>query len=1379
MAHHVKYSLCLYLFHLLLVPVNLSAQYPNLRFKHISIEQGLSNSTIESIYQDKRGFIWIGTRDGLNRYDGNRVLVYRFDSKDSNSISDNYIQCIGEDNKQQLWIGTSNGLNRFNAVQNNFTRFKQSNSKPGSLSNNHISSITTDQKGKLWITTLGGGINLYDPSKQQFLVYRQNAAQSNGHAADQVNCLFQDLQGIFWVGTDSGLLQFDPDNGQFIKTPLMTLQNQDCTDYSIKKIIACGTGQLLLGTNENGLILYNQLQHKCSLLSHSETDPASLGDNLVRSLLIGHDGRIWVGCVNGGLNLFDPIKRHFTHYQNQPDQPSSLSQRTVSALFEDNQGNLWVGTHRGGINLYTPHTEKFGLFNQQTIPNGLSYNDVKAFCEDRDGNIWIGTDGGGLDLYNPTNNSFKHFRYNAFNNRSIGSNEVLDIMEDQEGNCWVSTWGGGLCLYHKKTGDFTRFVNRIGDKNSISSNYVQKVFEDRNHRLWVATYFGGLNLFDRRHKVFYPFTSGSNHTSIQGKNILSINQDRSGNLWFSTDDGGLNCLQYSNGSISHYFNDEARKPDLRVIFTDSKGRVWIGQSGLYLFDSTTKRFNLFTDKAGLATEFIKGITEDANGNFWISGSNGLTRFNPETQVFKKYNTADGLQGLEFEANAFLKTRAGILYFGGINGFNRFYPSEIIANSFIPPVYITDFKMNNQPSGIGIKGSPLTADISYTNHINLSYQQSTFSFGFAALNYSASENNQYAWKLENWDKDWVYAGKERQVAYTNVSPGHYTFRVKAANNDGVWNEKETTVTIDIKPPFQETWWFRLFLLSGIAGLTIWYFRFRSNLEKMQLEESRKEAIHQDQLRFFTNISHEFRTPLSLILGPIEKLEKENPHSASAYYYRIIHRNALRMVSLINELMDFRKAASGILKLNIMPGRADLFLQEITGEFEELATEKNITYTVETGIRDEEVWFDRQVLEKVIINLLSNAFKYTGNGGSIRVEAMDSLTGFTPAFQNHIRFEHSYQAKKHLLIRVIDSGIGIDKEAIRHLFESYFKVSENHLGSGIGLAFVKSLVTLHRGHIYVNSEKNKGTEIIVAIPCDRQDYSAAEMWVQNKELIPRIESLTATGIVYDSVVSNESLKVEKDGKYRILVVDDNEELRHFLRNSLHETYLISEATDGESGYATALEENPDLIISDVMMPGIDGIEFCRMIRENIETSHIPFLMLTAKDALASNIAGVESGADYYFAKPLSMDLLEHTIRNILLQKQKLKDKYLKDSFADLKDLAHTSKEKVFMEGLISLIESQLSNTEMNIDQLCMQVGMSRTKMYHTIRGITGQSISDFIRTIRLKKAAELLTRNDLPISEVMYQVGIQTQSYFTKAFKQEFGKTPTQFIKDLGK
>lgn len=1390
--------------------VRISAQPSAINFRHIKTEDGLSNSTVETILQDKRGFMWFGTRDGLNRFDGSQMLVYRNEPADSNSLSDNFITSLFEDRDRNLWVGTLNGLNRFEARTNRFFRFRSAGSgnkrpvrvqeneqiagqNPDSgtrkkqptlspkakrddtalISSNHITAIYGDSRGRIWIGTAADGINLFQPSNETF---RQIAciSKENSGTENHILSFLEDSRGNFWAGTQSGLYLYDPNTNQFQAVRMPGEYRQPIASIAQDK-----NGALLLGFANNGVLVFSPSFNSFQQFLHSAGDRTSLSSNLVRSIRVDKAGGIWIGSVNGGLDHFDAGKGIFTNYQYQPDNPKSLSQRTVSVLYEDRQGNLWIGTHRGGINLYMPGSEKFKLFRQKPFDNSLSYNDVKSFCEDRTGNIWIGTDGGGLNLFDRKQNTFTHFRYEPFNKKSLGSNEVIDIKEDREGNLWIGTWGGGLCLYDRASNNFTRYSSAGAEDQSSTGNYIQCIFEDRDGRMLIGTYYNGLHFLDKKTKRFTRVnTSVSGKSKLNGKNILSIAQDKTGNLWIATDDGGLNMLDAESGEYVHYFIDDDKMPDIRVVFTDSKGNVWAGHTGLYRFNSINKKFELYSRKEDLSTIFIKGIAEDNTGNLWITTSAGLKQLDPETEMIRTYNTGDGLQDIEFEANAIMETRDGQIYIGGVNGFNCFYPNEIRVNNFIPPVYVTNFQVQNRTLTGGLGNKLLPNDISFTEKIILTHKESTFSFGFAALNYTASENNRFAYKLENWDKDWIYSTSEPKASYTNVPPGTYIFKVKASNNDNVWNENGQQITVIITPRFWETWWFRLLIAAGITVAVFYLYRFRKKQQLQKFEEQKKEELHQMQLQFFTNISHELRTPLSLITGPVEKLMKEDAGSRNKHSYQVIQRNANRLLQLIDELMDFRKAESGVLKLQVMPGTVPVFIHEIAEEFSELALQKNIEFTIGAETAIGEVWFDRQVLEKIIINLLSNSFKYTQQNGRVSLQVLDSLDAFRPQYKNELIIGNNQAGGPFIYFRIADNGIGISKESILHLFERYYRVSDTHMGSGIGLAFVKTLTQLHRGNISVYSERNKGTEILVAIPFQKNAYVESQRWIKSNEVAEPLATPAAVDLVSTSPrTTTESKLTVTANKSLILVADDNPELRSFLKETLEEQYRIIEASDGKEALSKTEEFFPDIVISDIMMPGMNGIEYCRHAKENPETAHIPIILLTAKDGIDSRIEGTQTGADHYFSKPIRMELLELTIRNILSQKEKLKDYYRKDVHAEIRDLAHSTKDKQFLQDLITIIEANLAKPEMDIEFVCQQVGMSRTKLYNKIKNITGQPIGDFIRTIRLRKAAALLTEGEYSMLEVMFSVGIQTQSYFSKAFKQEFGKTPTQYVNEL--
>lgn len=1349
---------------LMLISFASAAQPPGITVKHINYEQGLSNSTIEAITQDNRGFIWLGTRDGLNLYDGYRMTVFRNAKGNNRSISDNYITCLFTDKQNSLWIGTLNGLNQFNPATKSFTNYAAQAGVTGGLSGNRVNCIAEGADGNLWIGT-DKGLNLFNRATKQF-------QRPTGLKTRSVNYILTGQKNIIWLATADGLIKYDAGSKNFVT------QIKDA-GLGINFMQQDLGGNLWLGTKGKGLLVLKP-DNTYKAYRHSDTDPGSLGNDQVLSLLRDKAGRIWVGTINGGLNLFDNAAQKFVHYTYQPAKAYSLSQRTISAIYEDRQGNFWIGTHRGGVNLYNPGAKKFDVYRQEVSGNSLSYNDVKCFEEDHTGKIWVGTDGGGLNLFDRQRNLFTAYRHRVNDKSSLSSDAVLDIYEDRQHRLWIATWGGGLNLMNPASGTFTSFRNNAADLRSISSDFVQCTFQDRAGNLWVGTYFGGLNLFDAATRSFKRvITDPAGKTKLLGNNVVAINEDAEGNLWIGTDDGGLNCFRQNSQTFEHYFEKESKKPDIRVIFSDHKGGLWVGQSGLYRYNKQKDSFLLFTDQAGLVHDFVKGITEDGQNNLWVSTSNGLVRLNPATGRANKFNTSDGLQGMEFEANAYMKTSSGQMFLGGINGFNAFYPNEIKSNTYVPPVYITGFEIFNKEVLPGEGDSPLEKDISFTKEIRLNYLQSSITFDFAALNYLAPENNRYGYRLSGFNNTFNYT-TGHTATYTNLDPGDYTFTVKAANNDGVWNAAGTSVHIIISPPWWLTWWFRTLLVLLISGAVYRLVRYRQNLQLKKLEEDKKEELHQLQLQFFTNISHEFRTPLTLLLGPLEKFISSGIHPEQSRTYQLMYRNATRLMNLINELMDFRKAESGVLKLNVTPGNITVFLQEITDEFNLWAEQKHIRFKIENhdaGGRD--VYFDRQLLEKILLNLINNAFKYTNNGGEITVKLFFDESEFTPSYQNELKINNAYQPKKAMYILVADTGIGISAESIQHLFQRYYRITSSHLGSGIGLAFVKTLTLLHKGCISVYSERNKGTEILIALPIDESDYDTGERWVSdNKPVL--LESVNAEWQQQspepEAAEPANTPTVNAASRY-ILLVEDNTELRTFLKEILGGIYHVIEAQNGREGLALAKANFPNMIVSDVMMPDMNGIELCKLIKQDEQTRHIPFILLTAKDSLQSKLEGIESGADFYFSKPVSINLLLLTIRNVFLQQEKLKERYTHDHQVEMMEVVHSARDKQFMDELVKLIEGELTNPELDVDFLCTHLNMSRTKLYELIKRLTGQSIVEFIRTVRLNKAMYILTHEDASISEVILRVGIQTQSYFTKAFKKEFGKNPSQFLNEL--
>ena len=1228
---------------LCLFPLFSSAQISDVKFRHISSEQGLSNTTINCIFQDSRGFMWFGTRDGLNRYDGAKVTIYKNDPNDKTSISDNFINAIYEDADQQLWIGTTYGLNKFNPVTNTFTSFKLDGAK--NTTNADIKAICAYDKDNIWVATAGEGLQLFNIRTNYVQHFRHD---NTGLKSDTLYALYTDRHKNLWIGTAKGLDIIA--SGTFNIKPF-TIQGLD-NNASIMTLAGDHKDNLWIGFEGKGVAMFNPSANKLNCFVHVDKDPGSLSGDLILQILCDKQDNVWVGTVNQGMNLFTPKDNSFIKYNPRPDNAASLSAMTISAIYDDKQGNLWIGTHRGGINLYNAGADMFKLYKQGLDENTLSYNDVKAFFEDSKGRLWVGTDGGGLNLFDRKTETFKHYRYIPNDLESLSADAVQTIGEDALGNIWVGTWGGGIDRMDIKTGKFKRYKANSADPGAISSDFLQGLFRDSKGNFWAATYFGGLDLLDTKTQTFKRITTDPDgKTKFLGNNVVSIAEDKDDNVWFGTDDGGLNCYNLNTRRFSHYFDHEKKKLDTRVLFIDSKGRLWVGMIGLYLFDKRHNTFKLFTKKPGLATDFIKGIAEDGHHNLWVSSSNGITSLNPTTGKYKWYNTADGLQGMEFEANSYLETRDGEMFFGGIKGFNSFYPDQIKASTFKAPVYITDFDIFNKPVAPGAADSLLKTDISYTKKITLNYSQSSISFNFIALNYVVSRNNQYEYKLDGFDKDWQKAGMERKASYTNLEPGTYTFNVRASNNDGVWNEKSASITILVTPPFWVTWWFRLLMLVIIIAAVYSIYNYRiSVIEKQkaelerqvaertrevmlkaaqlqsanealqaqseelhaqseelhtqaehlqhlnnelveqqkQEEHARMEAENANQAKsiFLATMSHEIRTPLNGVIGMASLLSETTMSFEQREYTDTIINCGEGLLSVINDILDFSKIESG--KMEIEQEDFDLrnTVEEVMDIFAQRAAQKklDLMYHIDADVPVHIVG-DSLRLKQVLINLISNSIKFTAKGEVFIKVQLNKQTA---------------TGEVELGLSVSDTGIGIPKEKLSRLFLAFSQVDSSttrkYGGTGLGLAICERLVNLMGGQISAGGVFGEGSVFSFSIKTRRSI---------NPVITPLLCDMDAL-----------------NGK-RILIVDDNNTNLTILKTQL-EHWKLNPVT-AISAYAAldilATDRDFQLLITDMEMPGMDGVGLAKEVKAKYPK--LPVVMLSSiGDETKSKFPGIFS-------------------------------------------------------------------------------------------------------------------------------------------------------------
>ncbi len=1447
------------------------SQNQPIKFEHLTVEDGLAGNGMWCILQDSKGFLWFGSGDGLSRYDGYEIEIFDYDG--TGKLSANSVWSLLEDHQGIIWIGTNGGgLNRYDPATHTFSDYQHDPNDPNSMSGSTVRKIyeSPQEPGILWLSFNGNGLTRFDTREEKYTRYRHDPNNPSSLSSDLVLAIYEDKNGVIWLGTSRSLTRVNKINAPgTLPGPLsFTNYRNDPADPRslpsgmVLSILEDRTGALWVGGN-GWAGFFDPERKKFTRYRHDSGDPQSLSPGNVISLLEDKAGHIWFGTYGYGLNRFNRATQTFTHYQHDPDDPYSLSNNIVRDIYEDRGGILWVATYGGGINKSIKN--KFDLYRHEpNNPNSLVRNYVTTIQEsgdERDGALMVGTQYGGVTRISwrtGKNPEYTHYQHDPDNPNSLSDNYIRVITESKEhpGVYWIGTFFAGLNRLDSKTGIITPYqihqhLHPIKNILAIHESPYEPGI------LWIGTDGQGLKRLDPKtlNLTDIPVSAGKNPTP-DGRIILQIYpwpyQD---DLLWARSKFGHSRLVFSpqpQGSpedagqspekvlaryarIQHHVDafHQTLVNTEPLIFQSSEGLLWMStNAGLVKFNSTTEKITVYDVSSGLPDRKVKGFLEDSSGNLWLSTGNGLSRFNPQTETFRNFDVSDGLQGKYFNWGAFHKSRSGKMYFGGRNGLNVFHPDSIKDNIVIPPIVFTDFQIFDKSVKIDTAGKKggftMPRHITAADEIVLSHRENAFSFEFAALDYSAPQKNQYAYQMEGFDEDWIYSGNRRFVTYTNLDAGEYVFRVKGTNNDRYWNEEGASVKVIILPPWWQTTWAYLLYALLVTGTIVGVIRYRERTLHRRTEtleiavQERTQTISQQaeelremntlKSRFFANISHEFRTPLTLILGQIESALPAQKQEAIKKKLQMAFRNAGQLQRLINQLLDLSKFDARQMTLKVSEQNIVSLLRQLTGTFESLALQRKISLQFECSQDEILVYYEQDKIEKVMHNLLSNALKFTLEGGSVQVAVSSRQVAGGSSSKAHGAERIGQKEKNAMLsaqgamptsetgevkITVRDSGIGIPKDRLPHIFDRFYQVDSSATrefeGTGIGLALTKELVQIHGGSIAVETTEGFGTTFTVKLLLGREHLKTdqisdssisdsgmrisdleGESKVQNAERMALSDN-QLTSSQQPAASNKEKSEIRNPKSEIVLVVEDNPDMRAYIRETLMGSYKIIEAPNGEEGFAHAQEHIPDLIVTDVMMPKVDGYALTRMLREDQATSHIPIIMLTAKAAETDKFEGLETGVDVFLTKPFSTRELEIRVRKLIELRQQLLTKVQHQPIITASEVMVTSVDRAFLERLQEIVEENLSDENFQVEELCREIGMSRRQLQRKLNALLDCSPAFYIRRIRMERAKQLLEQNAGNVTEIAFDVGYGNVSNFARAFRDAFQKSPSEFLK----
>ncbi len=1326
-----------------LAPICVLFSQSQITFRQLSVKEGLSQNSVISITQDSIGYLWIATQDGLNRYDGRQFTVFPYTFVDITKPDYSNLGKVYNDRQGNLWIIPMNKVpHKFNFESQVFEPVPQIAD---------ASVIYQDKALNVWIGTYSEGLYVLRPEKN----IPEQVVSANEVNGTIYNLIANNNNNLV-LATDGKILEFDPKSKKVSQVASNT-KNTGSALENFSDIVLDKRGRQWIGTFGNGLYYREKestIFRRISELPFSDPLPVDLN---ITDLYTDSKNRLWIATYGRGLYLVDLNNNKIIHFGAEKHNPKALHYNDILCIYEDYSGTLWFGTDGAGVSYYDEYLEKFNSLTNYETPENINIDVVRAITVDKNNSVWIGTSGKGLTRYEPANNSWLTLKAEEKTQNTVSSNRIMSLWVDGDNDLWIGTQGGGLNI-KKADGQFAHFSP---DKEKrLSANTIWSIYRDDIGRVWLCTREEGLIEFDKMKGEIRKYQHDpQNENSLPSNNIRTIISDDKGNLWIGTESDGISFFNTKNHTFTTYRQNEGENSisnnNIKSLFLDPNGLLWIGTNGggLNVFDTKNEKFQSYTTEQGLANNVIYAILPDEDKNLWLSSNKGVTKFTPSDtfESAPEINNYTNYAGLatEFNTGASYKDLEGNLYFGGLDGFYWFKPDAIKENIFLPKTAITGFTVFDKP-------------LPFKNGLELQHDQNTVSFIFSSLQFSLPEKNQFQYRLLNYDDDWVQSGNNNFSRYTQLPPGNYHFQVKSSNYDGAWNETPITQTFSIAPPwylttFAKMLYVLLFLgaISGVYSYLKWRLRMRLDLRLREEEAQRLKKLNDLKSKLYTDISHEFRTPLTLISGPVDaKLSQGGLSDTDFSNFSMIKRNTNRLVVLVDQLLHLAKLEKGKLKLKIAEGNLGLFLGMLATSFEYRATLKKIEYAVNIkGL--ERAFYDEDAVEKIVTNLLSNAFKYGREGGFCRFEAL--------GIEDHLRI-----SVKNTVVE--QSDIDVEK-----LFNRFYQKDEFAEGAGVGLSLVKELVQLYKGDIVVKMEESDIINFQVDLPIADPNVEK----LKDAAASDSTETLIKIAVIDSKIVTSEpSLgNGDLDKLPILLIVEDQKEVREFLKSVWKKTYRIYEANDGKEGIKKALELVPDIIITDVRMPIVDGIELCNKLKADERTSHIPIILLTAGVDEEQELQGLQSGADDFVTKPFKLRILQTRIENLIETRKTLRDRYSQELILQAKDIAVSPTDAVFLNHLQQVLDNHLANPDFNTELFCGEIGMSRMQLHRKLLAFTGLSTTAFIRSQRLKQALHILKTSDASISEVAYTVGFNTPSYFIKCFKETYKKTPSEFLQTI--